>query len=184
MLQCNIISHWLSPYPEWSLCTVQPKSYKHSQGCGAISCSEWRITPVKTYTVKYFQVIILVTNLAINQIDLLHKHHNAPVPYPTLWDICIMHCGVCNIVILGINSLRPSDAYMRQWSNHQMVQIMACRRQAIIITHAGILLIRPLGTNFSKILIEILIFSFKKMHLKVPSKRWPFCLGLNVLSTP
>ena len=38
-----------------------------------------------------------------------------------------------------------------------------------------------LGTNFSEILIEILTFSFKKMHLKMPSaKSWPFCLGLNV----
>ena len=58
------------------------------------------------------------------------------------------------------------------------------RRQAIIWTNARILLIRTLGTNFSQILIEILILSFKKMHLKVSSaKRWPFCLGLNVLIT-
>ena len=55
------------------------------------------------------------------------------------------------------------------------------RRQAIIRTNAGILLIRPLGTNFSEFLVEILIFSFKKMRLKVSSaKRRPFCLGLNV----
>ena len=39
------------------------------------------------------------------------------------------------------------------------------RRQAIIWTNAGILLIGPLGTNFSEILIEILKFSFKKMRL-------------------
>ena len=57
------------------------------------------------------------------------------------------------------------------------------RRQAIIRTNAGILLIRPLGTNFSEVLIEILTFSFKKMRWKVSSaKRRPFCLGLNVLS--
>ena len=57
------------------------------------------------------------------------------------------------------------------------------RRQAIIWTNAGILLIGPLGTNFSEILIEILTFSFEKMRLKVSSaKRRPFCLGLNVLS--
>ena len=56
------------------------------------------------------------------------------------------------------------------------------RRQAIIWTNAGLLLIGPLGTNFSEILIEILTFSFKKMHLKASSaKRRPFCLGLNVL---
>ena len=57
------------------------------------------------------------------------------------------------------------------------------RPQAIIWTKAGILLIGPLGTNFSEILIEILTFSFKKMRMKVWSaKRQPFCLGLNVLS--
>ena len=57
------------------------------------------------------------------------------------------------------------------------------RCQAIIKTNAGILLIRSLGTNFSEILIEILIFSFKKMRLNVSSaKRRPFCLGLNVLT--
>ena len=57
------------------------------------------------------------------------------------------------------------------------------RRLAIIWTNAGILLIGPLGTNFSEILIEILTFSFKKMRLKMSSAKWrPFCLGLNVLS--
>ena len=59
------------------------------------------------------------------------------------------------------------------------------RRQAIIRTNAGILLKRPLGTNFSEILIAILLFSFKKMRLKVSSaKRRPFCRGLNVLMPP
>ena len=58
------------------------------------------------------------------------------------------------------------------------------RRQAIIRTNAGKLLIRPFGTNFSEILIEIIIFSFKKMRLKVSSgKRRPCCLGLNVLTS-
>ena len=49
------------------------------------------------------------------------------------------------------------------------------RRQAIIWTNAGILLIGPLGTNFSKILIGIQTFSFKKMHLKMSSAKYrPF----------
>ena len=56
------------------------------------------------------------------------------------------------------------------------------RRQAIIWTNAGILLIGPLGTNFSENLIGIQTFSFKKMRLKVSSAKWrPFCLGLDVL---
>ena len=40
------------------------------------------------------------------------------------------------------------------------------RRQAIIWTNAGILLIGPLGRNLSEILIGIQTFSFKKMQLK------------------
>ena len=56
------------------------------------------------------------------------------------------------------------------------------RRQAIIWTNAGLLLIGPFGTNFSEIFIEILTFTFREIRLKVSSaKRRPFCLGLNVL---
>ena len=55
------------------------------------------------------------------------------------------------------------------------------RRQAIIWTNAGILLIGPLGTNFNKNSIAIHTFSFKKIHLKLSSGKWrPFCLGLDV----
>ena len=56
------------------------------------------------------------------------------------------------------------------------------RRRTIIWTNDGILLIGPLGTNFSEILIGIQTFSFKKMRLKISSAKWrPFCLGLNVI---
>ena len=56
------------------------------------------------------------------------------------------------------------------------------RRQAIIWTNAGILLIGPLGTNFNETSIEIHMFSFKKIHLKLSSGKWrPSCLGLNML---
>ena len=55
------------------------------------------------------------------------------------------------------------------------------RRQAIIWTNAEILLIGPLGTNFSEIFIGIYTFSFMKMHLKMSSGKWqPFCPALNV----
>ena len=56
------------------------------------------------------------------------------------------------------------------------------RRQGIIWTNAGILLIQTSGTNFSEILSDIRTFLFKKMHLKMSSGKWrPFWLGLNVL---
>ena len=75
------------------------------------------------------------------------------------------HICVSKLTIIGSdNSLSPE------------------RRQANIWTNAGILLIGTLGTNFNEILSETHTFSFKKMHLKTSSaKRWPCCLGLNVL---
>ena len=58
------------------------------------------------------------------------------------------------------------------------------RHQAIIWTNAGgILLIGPLGTTFSEILIAILTFSFKKVRLKMSSAKWQaFCLDLRALT--
>ena len=50
------------------------------------------------------------------------------------------------------------------------------RRHAIIWTNAGLLLIGPIGTNFSEILIEIPAFSFKEMHLN--------CVMAVILSRP
>ena len=78
----------------------------------------------------------------------------------------VMHICVCNLaIIVSDNGLSPG------------------RRQAIIWTNAGILLIGPLGTNFNEISSRIQIFSFKKMHLKRSSAKWrPFCLGLNGLT--
>ena len=60
------------------------------------------------------------------------------------------------------------------------------RRQAIIWTNAGILLIGPLGTNFSEILTEIYIFSFKNMLLKMSGNLpRPQCVKVRVaLQTP
>ena len=56
------------------------------------------------------------------------------------------------------------------------------RPQAIIWHNARLLLIEPLGTNFSEISIGIQRFSFTKMHLNMSFAKWrPFCLGLNVL---
>ena len=55
------------------------------------------------------------------------------------------------------------------------------RRQAIIWFKEDLLLIGPLGTNFSEIWIKIQIFPLKKMHLKRSSAKCrPFCHGLNL----
>ena len=84
-----------------------------------------------------------------------------------------------------LNSLRPNDPYASlNWVIIGLDNgLSPVRRQAIIWTNAGILLIGPLGTNFSAILIGIQAFSFKKLHLKMSSAKWRlFCLSLNELT--
>ena len=53
------------------------------------------------------------------------------------------------------------------------------RRQAIIWNNAGLLSIKPLETNFSKISIGIQTVSFKKMHLDMLS-----VVGVHFVSAP
>ena len=80
------------------------------------------------------------------------------------------HCRVTHICVSNLSITGSNNGLSPGW------------RQAIIWPNAGILLIRPLGTNFSEILIEINTFSFKKMRFKMSSEKWqPFCLSLNVL---
>ena len=89
-----------------------------------------------------------------------------------VWERLLTHWGRVTHICVGNLTIIGSDN-----------GLSPCRRQAIIWTSAGILLIGPSGTNFREILIEIHTFSFKKMHLKVSSANWrPFCLGLNVLN--
>ena len=86
------------------------------------------------------------------------------------------------IFIMIMNSWQWS--YKSQIINGSDNGLSPGRRQAIIWTNAEILLIGSLGTNVSEMLIEIYIFSFKKMYLKLlVANRRPFCLGLNVLSS-
>ena len=97
-------------------------------------------------------VIIIVISCIFISVTLFH------------WGRVTYICVVKLTIIVSDNGLSPG------------------RRQAIIWTNAGILLIGPLGTYFSGILIEIHTFWFKKMHLKMSSAKWrPFNLGFNVL---
>ena len=87
-------------------------------------------------------------------------------------DKCLTHWGRVTHICVGKITIIGSDNGLSPE-----------RRQAMIWTNAGILLIGPLRTNFSEIFIGIQTFSFKKMHLKMSSaKLRPFCLGLNVLT--
>ena len=77
----------------------------------------------------------------------------------------VMHKCISKLTIIGSdNGLSPG------------------RRQAIIWTNVGLLSTGHLDTNFREILIEIYIFLFRKMHLKMSSRNlWPCCVRLNSL---
>ena len=67
----------------------------------------------------------------------------------------VTHIFVSNLTIIGSDNGLPHG-----------------QCQAVIWTNAGIMLNELLGTNFYKILIKIPAFSFKKIHLKIPSAKW------------
>ena len=80
----------------------------------------------------------------ISGMQKMSRCHLGPLWAHITWDQ-VMHICVNNLTIThSDNGLSPG------------------RRQAIIWTNAGILLIWPVGKNFSEILIEIHTFSFKK----------------------
>ena len=93
------------------------------------------------------------------------------------------------------HSFLHAICFFTQWSNVMHICVSKLtnigsdnglsfgRCQVTVWTNAGILSIGPLGTNFSEKLIEIYIFSFKKMHLLMSSGNCPpFCVCLNVLT--
>ena len=110
-----------------------------------------------------------------------------------IWNNCIV--GFTGLVYLTFHGTRPHreaiNLILTHWGRvtHICVSdltnigsdngLSPGRRQAIIRTTAGILLIRPLGTNFSEFLVQILIFSFKKMHLKVVCEQAAILSRLN-----
>ena len=75
------------------------------------------------------------------------------------------HICVCKFTIIGSDNGLPPG-----------------RRQAMIWTNAGILLIWPLGTNFGEIFIGMKMFEENALE-NVICQMASICLGLNVLSS-
>ena len=122
-----------------------------------ISSGKWIVTDTAYGLVPNCRETFLWTN---------HRSNSLAHIYQALisWLNRVTHICVSKLTIIGSdNGLLPG------------------RRPAIIWTNAGILLIEPLRTNLSEILIHA--FSFTKMHMKMSSGKWrPFCLGLDVLT--
>ena len=128
----------------------------------------WRVKYIyirfaRTVLIKWGNLNVLVITRCTVELRMLWKDH--PIVVLIHWGR-VMHICVSKQTIIGSdNGLSPGQ------------------RQAIIWTNAGILLIGTLGTNFGEIFIEVRIFSFKKISLKVSSAKWlPCCLGRNELN--
>ena len=95
----------------------------------------------------------IISHCSTKRYILLHRSNTLKTTFTHLGRVA--HICVRKIIIIGSdNGLSPG------------------RRQAIIWTNAGILLIDPIGTNFSEILIEVHTFSYKQTHLKMSSAKW------------
>ena len=82
------------------------------------------------------------------------------------------------------NPLRPSDAYMCVINHNWLIWWLVAWPALSHYLNQSLNIVNQthLRGNFNDILIEILAFSFKKMHLEMPSgKGRPYCLSLNVL---
>ena len=108
---------------------------------------------------RYWSIIALIMACCLTTpshylkqcwLRIVDIHHNLQLNH---WGRVTLICVGESTIIGSDNGLSPG------W------------RKAIIWTSAGILLIWPLGTNFSKILVGIRTLSFKKMHLKMPSAK-------------
>ena len=156
-----MIVTWLSVHPHWL-----PLSHI-CMGNLIIISSDNGLSPGPRQAIIWTNVGILsIGTLGTNFIEILSKIHQFHSRKCTLthWGR-VTHICISKLTVIGSdNGLSPG------------------RRQAIIWTNAGILLIGSTGKNFNAIFIEIHTFSFTKIHLKMSSGKWrPFCLGLNVL---
>ena len=133
--------------------------------------------------------------------------HRRPVNSPHKWPVTRKMFPFDDVIMIVCHFHRPDGViqnsrgylawYLTHWGRvtHICVSKLTIidsddglspgRRRTIIWTNAKILLLGPLGTNSSEILLEIHTFSFKKMRLKVSSAEWrPSCPGLIVIYGP
>ena len=87
-----------------------------------------------------------------------------------MWMIKISHCSgissVSNLLMAFTSRFYYSFSYIKRKVYTVTLFFSPGRRQAVIWTNSGILLIGTLGTNFSEIVSEIHTFSCMKMRLK------------------
>ena len=118
--------------------------------------ANWNIGSIPFHIFQFKRYLVTVTFRLISSVIHMTTFGETVIQL-THWSR-VTHICVSKLTIIGSdNGLSPG------------------RRQAIIWSNARIMLIRPLGTNFSEILIGVRTFSFRKMDLKMSFANWcPF----------
>ena len=159
MIGRNSHNHGMIISQTWNSCYVY-KLKKGEKQCHMVAAEYFRLfTSTSVYYVAGLRAAggdcASMDALLILLLKFMHLKSHRPCIHPKT---CLTHWGrvthICvgNLtIIVSYNGLSPG------------------RRQAIIWTNAGILLIGLLGTNFSEILVKIQTFSSKKMHSKMSS---------------
>ena len=142
-LHCNVVSDWLSH--------AQNNPYNY---CGQGKYREWYF--FKSRWLYFSCGLIYDINHLTEKSDkirtnMFYIHSNIHMP---LIDTRLFTAKLCSKTKVSGNK-----TWLIIGSNNGLSTV---RRQVIIWTNTGILLIWPLGTNFSEILIEIHTFWFKK----------------------
>ena len=135
------------------------------------------LQPVTIYICKKYDIFCMYASCHLHSIfllpswdfNLITRVQKSPIGkwdthvllFSSCMDISLTHWGwlmhicISNLTIIGSdNGLSPG------WC------------QAIIRTKAGILLVGPIGTNISEILIKIHIFSFAKKQFEMLPAKW------------
>ena len=121
------------------------------------------------YILNEYSCLIHITCLNRREVSSISTH------YAMLWIVydstnnCKIHSCFFNSFVTRVTHICFNDLTTIGSDNG----LSPGQHQAIIWTNAGIFLIGLLGTSFSEILIEIHIFPFKKIHLKMSSEKMP-----------
>ena len=128
----------------------------------------WTLVTANTVVKRPFIIWAQCLSHSVNDLDV----------YATGWEFCIKHAPALLTHWGRVTHICVSKLCIISSDNG----LPPGRRQAIIWTNAGILLIGSMEKNFYKILSKIHTFSLKKMHLKMSSGQCrTSCLGLNMV---
>ena len=94
----------------------------HQERCYEINFICSNISPIFFSQLSKYCNIVQLNKSASVQAMVWHPLGTKPFPEPVLTNIHVIRPQWVYAEALSVNSLRPSDAYMRRWSNHHWLR--------------------------------------------------------------